>query len=75
MDKKTKWVIVYTLLYFVIMSIAFELIVKLHQTLRDYKVFLEFGHANLLLLELFFICYLTAIGFVISIFYKRKNNN
>jgi len=72
---KKKWLFVYIIVYVIAISLYFELAVKLHQTLRNNKIYLEFGHADILLLELFVICYITATGFIISIFYRRKTKH
>ena len=69
---KSKWLYLWIPLYFIIIGVYFDLLVKLHQLLRDNEVYLEFGHADLLLLELNGICYITAIAFVIYILYQRK---
>ncbi len=71
-DVATKWLFVYILAYFIAISLYFNLALRIHQTLRNNKIFLEFGHAEILLLELYVICYITAIGFIINVLRKRR---
>ena len=50
----------------------FELINHIHQSLRDRKFYIDFGHASILLVELAFACLILAIINVIWATVKRK---
>ena len=50
----------------------FELVNRVHQLLRDHKLYIDFGHANILLVELAFLCFIIAIVNVIWATVKRK---
>ena len=48
-------------LYFVATYAYFEEILKLHYYLRDRGFYIDFGHAELLLIMLFFFCIIIAV--------------
>ena len=61
-----------TIAYFLIILLLFEGIVRLHQFLRDRNIYLQFGHADEILVEIFFLWVILAfinIGIIII----RKN--
>ncbi len=54
---------------YVLSSYAYlELLNKFHQILRDNGIYLEFGHASIVLLGLDLLCFITGIIFMISVF-------
>jgi hypothetical protein len=60
-------------LYFISTVLYFELINKIDQHLRDQGIYLEFGHASLLLVLLGFLCLAIAVINVGWAVYKRNN--
>jgi hypothetical protein len=58
--------------YFLGTYFYFELINTIDHKLAERKINLEFGHANIILLELFLICLIIAIVNIVLIFVKRK---
>jgi hypothetical protein len=72
---KSNRIYIYILIYLVGIYGYFELINRIDQSLSDKGIFLGFGHANLSLLILCLISYLTALILIISIIYKRNCNH
>lgn len=72
LKSKIMWVIFYLFIYIISIEILFELVNKLHIYLRNKQIYLEFGHASILLLEVNFLCLLIAVILIITIFYKRN---
>jgi len=65
--------IVICLGYAILTNYFFDLIIYAHQVLRSKGIYLEFGHADLELLEVFGICILMAfVNVSIAIFRKYK---
>ena len=69
--------------FFGIMSLAylggiylfFDLIIYVRQLLTEKGIFFEFGHADILLLEVFFVvALLSVINVVVSAFRRRRRN-
>jgi hypothetical protein len=59
--KSVVWFLVIILMYIISIYIYFEIINKIHQFLRDKGIYIEFGHASILLLELGILCLILAI--------------
>jgi hypothetical protein len=70
--KSTWFVVLAILLYFLGSYYYFEFISWAHYQLRDRGIYIEFGHASILLLELFFLCIIIAITNTILIIRKRS---
>jgi phosphoglycerol transferase MdoB-like AlkP superfamily enzyme len=69
---RSVWIaIIFIIVYFIATWFYFELINRAHQVLRSHGIYIDFGHASLLLLEIFAICILTAIIISISIAVTR----
>lgn len=66
-----KILIIGILIYFVLIELFFEAILKFNRYLKTIKVYFDFGHANLLMVLLYFVCFAGAVGFVINIFIIR----
>jgi len=49
----------------------FELVFRIHHKLRENNIFLEFGHADIVLLEIMFVCFLLTIINIVVIFLRR----
>ena len=60
-------------LYFILICLYFELINRIHQILRDHGIYIEFGHASLLLVLVFFGCLITALLVALFVVLKRTN--
>jgi hypothetical protein len=69
LKKSIFWVV--TILYFLITYGLFELSNYIHIFLREYGIYLEFGHASLLLVMVFFFCIILALLNVGFAGYKR----
>lgn len=61
-------------IYFILIYAYFELVNTIHIHLRNKGVFLEFGHASILLIWVLIISFLTGIGFVILLLRKSKRS-
>jgi hypothetical protein len=70
--KSVFWLTAVILTYFVSIYLFFELINKIHQLLRDREIYIEFGHASILLIELFIICIIIGIINIIWAINKRS---
>jgi hypothetical protein len=67
--------ILFCILYLILTYLYFELINQAEIFLRNKKIYLEFGHANIVMLEVMLLCFLFAlVNIAIAIFrrYKRK---
>jgi hypothetical protein len=67
--------ILFCILYLIPTYLYFELINQAEIFLRNKKIYLEFGHANIVMLEVMLLCFLFAlVNIAIAIFrrYKRK---
>lgn len=60
--------------YFVSIFIYFDLLNWGHQVLRDHRIYIEFGHASLLLIMVFFVCLITALLVTLFVVIKRLYN-
>jgi hypothetical protein len=69
---KSKWLYLFILAYLIAINFYYELFNQLDEFLTNKKIYLELGHANILLLLLYLFSNLTAIAIIISIFYKRR---
>lgn len=69
---KSNRIYIYILIYLAGIYGYFELINRIDQSLSDKGIFLGFGHANLSLLMLCLISYLTAIVLIVSIIYNKS---
>jgi len=67
--------ILISIFYIIGTYIYFELINQIDQKLTVNGIYLEFGHANLLLIELFLICLIVTIINIVLILVKRKQIN
>jgi hypothetical protein len=68
---KTPIFFVVGLIYFFGIYSYFELLNHLHHYLRDHKIYIEFGHADLLLIMLMLFCYLNGFIVLMVILNKR----
>jgi hypothetical protein len=68
---KSNRIYIYILIYLVGIYGYFELINWFDHFLSDRKIYLGFGHANLDLLLLCLLTFVTALFFIINIIYKR----
>ena len=51
----------------------FDFLIYIHSILRDRKIYFEFGHADLLLLEVLAVCMIIGIiNIVVAIFRRSK---
>mgnify|MGYP006910161109 FL=1 len=66
------WLIVAITLYVISLILYFETINQTHNYLRSKRIYLEFGHANILLIELMLICFIIAVVNIIWALVKRK---
>jgi hypothetical protein len=65
--------ILFCILYLILTYLYFELINQVEIFLRNQKIYLEFGHANILMLEVMLLCFLFAlINIAIAIFRRHK---
>jgi|SRR6185312_12691301 len=67
--------ILFCISYLILTYLYFEIINQAEIFLRDRKIYLEFGHANIVMLEVMLLCFLFAlVNIAIAIFrrYKRK---
>jgi len=64
-------VIIISIFYLLGTYCYFELINTVEHKLAERKKYLEYGHANIILLELLLICMIIAIVNIILIFVKR----
>jgi len=76
---KKIWFILISVTYLVFTYLYFELINYVHSILRDHGYFIEFGHASILLIEVFLVCLFVAvinIGIAVArkILYKRAES-
>ena len=53
----------------------FDLLIYLHQRLRAKRIYLEFGHADIVLLELFAVCILIGLINIILVLIKKYRRN
>src|SRR5258708_39776620 len=66
------------LAYLLFTNYLFDFLIYGHQLLRSKGIYLEFGHADIVLLEVFAVCILIAvINIIIAIIkkYKKKKNS
>ena len=68
---RTNWVYVCIPIYLLAINSYFDLINWYDHFLSDKKIYLGFGHANLDLLLLCLLTFITALFFIINIIYKR----
>lgn len=68
---KSKWAYIILPIYIFIITMYIELMNWLTNYFRDKKIYLDMGHANIGILLLGFISYVTALLFIINIIYKR----
>ncbi len=67
-----KWLILIVPVYLISIYFYFDLAVRIHQTLRERGIYLEFGHGEIMLLELELACYITAVCLILNVFYSRS---
>jgi hypothetical protein len=67
--------IIIALLYLIGTYYYFEIINSLDNALTDKKIYLEFGHANIILILILFICILLAIINILLAILKRRRIN
>jgi hypothetical protein len=60
-------------LYFALICLYFELLNTANQVLRNHGIYIEFGHASLLLVMVFFGCVITALLVTLFVVLKRIN--
>jgi hypothetical protein len=51
-----------------------ELILRFHYFLRDHQIYLELGHASILLIELLVLMYITALIIIVDLLYRKLRN-
>lgn len=59
--KSVIWFLAIILIYIVLLYVYFDLILKTHYYLRDRGIYIDFGHASILLFLLAIICLILAI--------------
>ena len=59
------------LVYILFTNYFFDLIIYEHQNFRSKGIFLEFGHADIVLLEVFALCVLVGLINVVAVIVKR----
>lgn len=59
-------------IYLIATYLYFELINYVHIFLREKGIYIDFGHANLLLICIMVLALLTAVGFVVTLLIKRR---
>jgi hypothetical protein len=67
--------ILMVVIYLIATYYIFELANQVQYILRDRGIFLEFGHASILLLEVLFFCSIISIINIISVFYIKIKKN
>ncbi|WP_144910692.1 hypothetical protein [Mucilaginibacter frigoritolerans] len=71
---KSPWLVfLFVILYFYATYLYFDILNETHQTLRDHHIYIDFGHASLLLVIAFLICMITGVITTISIITARAN--
>ena len=71
-----RWLVLIIPIYLISIYFYFDLIVMIHQNLRNDNTYIEFGHSGLLLLQLCGFSYITAIALIVNVFYQRyKSSN
>ena len=73
--KSNSVITIVSIFYFIGTYYYFELINTIIHRLAEKEIYLEFGHANIILLELGFICLIIAITNIIVILVKRNRLN
>jgi len=68
---RTPLFFVLSLVYFVGIYLYFDLTSQLHYYFIDYQIYIEFGHADLLLIVLILFCYLNGFLALMVILNKR----
>ncbi len=68
---KTPIFFVVGLIYFFGIYFYFDLLGQLHHYLRDHQFYIEFGHADLLLIMVMLFCYLNSFIVLMVVLYKR----
>lgn len=70
---KNKVLLIFSMIsYFIAIDLFFDMLLNLTRYLKTVKIYFDFGHANLLLVLLYFTCMAGAIGFAINIFILRS---
>ncbi len=72
--KSIIWFLSVILMYIVMLYGYFEIINKIHQYLRDRGIYIEFGHASILLIELGVICLFFALINIVWAAVSRYRN-
>ena len=65
------WSILFLPAYLIGIYFYIDRLINIHQILREKHIHLEFGHAEILLLELGLACYATAIFIIINVLYGK----
>ena len=73
-DTKTNRIYIYILIYLAGIYGYFELVNRIDHFLSDKSIYLGFGHANLSLLILCLISYLTAVILIVNIIYNKNRS-
>ncbi len=72
MIRTSNWnVVLIILAYLIGINFYFDLMVKIHQISRDNGWYIEFGHGEIMLLELYVFSYVSAIVLIVNVFYRR----
>ena len=71
---KLIWVCIFIPIYLIGLYLYFDLLIELHNCLRDRQIYLEFGHADEVLLLLEAFCFLNVGVLVILICINRIRN-
>ncbi|MDZ7897959.1 MAG: hypothetical protein U5N85_08020 [Arcicella sp.] len=67
-----RWLIISLIIYIVLINVFFDMLLDFMRYLKTIKIYFDFGHANLLLIILYFLCMAAAMGFVVNIFILRN---
>jgi hypothetical protein len=67
--------LLFCLLYLILTYVFFELINQLEIYLRGKQIYLEFGHADILMLQVMAACFLIAFITIIFTIIRRVNQN
>lgn len=70
--KSPLWFAIIVIIYFISIYFYFEIVNKTHKFLRESGIYIDFGHASLLLIEVFLICIIVAITNIIWVAKKRR---
>lgn len=71
--KSPLWFVIIAIVYLISIYFYFEIVNKVHQFFRNSRIYIDFGHGSLLLIEMFFICIIVAIANLFWVAIKRRS--